>query len=51
VKAGASHFKSLLLILPEGTEENDETNPVTIFLSKFKLDISVCFQVDRRNVP
>jgi hypothetical protein len=41
-------FKLLLLILAEGTEENDEANPVTIFLRKFKLETSVHLLVQAR---
>jgi hypothetical protein len=51
VEMGVAYFKLLLLILPEGTEENDETFPVTIFLRKLKLEIYVHFLVDGLNFP
>jgi hypothetical protein len=46
-----AHFKLLLLIVLEETEKNDETNPVTIYLSKFKLEISVHLLVDTGTFP
>jgi hypothetical protein len=51
LEVGVAYFQLLLLILPQRTEENDERKPITIFLRKFKLEISVHFLVDRRSFP